>query len=117
MRAVVVGHGDVLPSDRAVIRDDDFRADAGAPVVMGSIRERDLLEAVVAQPDGIEREIVEVMKPPMPVVELSEGLDSLVAALGGEDPAVMAAEAGRPVAVITRADLLTFFARRGAHLP
>ncbi|TMG71089.1 MAG: thiamine diphosphokinase [Chloroflexi bacterium] len=32
MRAVVVGHGDVLPSDRAVIRDDDFivAADGGA---------------------------------------------------------------------------------------
>jgi cystathionine beta-synthase len=94
-------------SQMPVMRDDDPQA-----AILGSIRERDLLEAIVSQPNGIEREIVEVMKPPMPMVEVNEDLEGLVAALGGEDPAVMVVDAGRAVAIITRADLLTFFSQR-----
>lgn len=92
-----------------VIREDGA-TEPGA--VMGSIRERDLLDVVLRQPDAFEKEVVEVMQPPMPMVDIEEDVESLVTDLGAGAPAVIAVDGGKPVGVITRADLLTFFATR-----
>jgi cystathionine beta-synthase len=89
-----------------VVRDDDSQ-EVGS--ILGSIRERDLLDVVLKDPNAFETKIVEVMRPPMRMVDVGERVDSLVSALGGGDPAIVAIEDGRPVGVITRADLLTFF--------
>lgn len=96
-------------SQMPVIRDDQSE-DPGA--VMGSIRERDLLDVVLREPNAVEKEVVEVMQPPMPMVDLHESVEALVSTLGTGAPAAVAVDGGKPVGVVTRADLLTFFAHR-----
>ena len=48
----------------------------------------------------------------MPMVDVTEAVESLVSNLGLGAAAIVAVEGGRPVGVVTRADLLTFFAER-----
>jgi predicted transcriptional regulator len=52
------------------------------------------------------------MEPPLPAVELAEGVDQVFADLSGGSPAVVVSRAGAPVGVITRADLLEYLAAR-----
>lgn len=80
--------------------------------VVGSIRERDLLDVVLREPDAFEKQVAEVMQPPMPMVDVTEAVESLVSNLGLGAAAIVAVSAGRPVGVVTRADLLTFFANK-----
>ena len=51
------------------------------------------------------------MDQPFPLVDVSEEVERVVPALLASNPAVLAEEAGRPVGLITRADLLEFVAR------
>lgn len=94
-------------SQLPVIRDDESD-DPGA--VLGAIRERDLLEVVLREADAFAREVVEVMQPPMPMVDKDEDIDSLVGVISA-NPAVIVVDAGSPVGVVTRSDLLDFFSR------
>ena len=80
--------------------------------VIGSIRERGLLERVFRNRDAFAEEVAEAMEPPLPAVEASESLDQVFAELSGGSPAIVVARAGAPVGVITRADLLEFLAAR-----
>ena len=51
------------------------------------------------------------MQPPLPAVELDETVDDVFTS---NSPAVVVAEEGKPVGVLTRADLLEFLAHGGA---
>jgi cystathionine beta-synthase len=97
-------------SQMPVIRDDDAD-EPGA--ILGAIRERDLLEVVLREADAFDREVVDVMQPPMPMVDVNEDIDSLVGTISS-NPAIIAIDAGKPVGVITRSDLLDFFSRNQA---
>jgi predicted transcriptional regulator len=50
------------------------------------------------------------MQPPLAAVEATQTLDEVFAALTGRTNAVVVAEEGRPVGVLTRSDLLEFLA-------
>jgi cystathionine beta-synthase len=50
------------------------------------------------------------MEPPLPAIEAGESVDRVFADLAGGNPAVVVAESGKPVAVLTRADLLEYLA-------
>ena len=50
------------------------------------------------------------MEPPLPAVEIAESVDTVFADLSAGNPAVVVARAGRPIGVITRADLLEYLA-------
>lgn len=93
-------------SQMPIIREDD--PDKPGDVV-GSIRERDLLEVVLKEPDAFEKPVVEVMQPPLPMVDVDEPMEALMTNLGLGAPAVVVVEGSKPVGVITRSDLLTFF--------
>jgi cystathionine beta-synthase len=80
--------------------------------VIGSIRERGLLERVFRNRDALDEDVAEAMEPPLPAVELAESVDQVFADLSGGSPAVVVARAGVPVGVITRADLLEYLASR-----
>lgn len=99
-------------SQLPVVRSDDSEHPGD---VIGSIKERDLLEVVLREPDAFERPVAEIMQPPLPMVETEEPLESLVANLGAGAPAVIVLDGSKPVGVITRADLLTFYAARSAQ--
>jgi cystathionine beta-synthase len=91
-----------------VVRRDG--ADSLADVV-GSIRERSLLERVFLNQEALEEEVATAMEPPLPAVEIEESVDTVFADLSAGNPAVVVARDGRPVGVLTRADLLEYLAR------
>jgi cystathionine beta-synthase len=78
--------------------------------VVGSIRERGLLDRVFRNPDALAEDVAGAMEPPLPAVEIAESVDTVFADLSAGNPAVVVARAGRPVGVITRADLLEYLA-------
>jgi cystathionine beta-synthase len=84
--------------------------------VVGSVHERDLLDRVFRDPSVVDRPITEVMAPPLPTVGSGELEDDAVARLG-DAPAVMVVDAGHPVGILTRSDLLTFLAQRPSGTP
>ena len=84
--------------------------------VIGSIRERGLLERVFRNRDALDEDVAEAMEPPLPAVDASESVDEVFAELSGGSPAIVVARTGVPIGVITRADLLEFLAaRRGGN--
>ena len=78
--------------------------------VVGSVRERGLLERLFANQDALNDDVASAMEPPLPAIEAAESVDRVFADLAGGNPAVVVAESGKPVAVLTRADLLEYLA-------
>jgi cystathionine beta-synthase len=78
--------------------------------LVGSIHERSLLDRVFRDRDAIERDVVEVMDAPLPVAQLSDGVDEMFAGLARGAEAVVVADDARIAGVLTRADLLEFLA-------
>jgi cystathionine beta-synthase len=81
--------------------------------VIGSLQDRDLLERVFRDADALHEDVATAMQPPLATIEASASVDEIVAALTGRTNAVVVAEAGRPVGVVTRSDLLEYLAHRG----
>jgi cystathionine beta-synthase len=82
--------------------------------IVGSIHDRSLLDRVFRDRDAIERDLVEVMDPPMPVVQMSDGLEDMFEGLSRGAEAVVVADGARPLGVLSRADLLEFLAHQRA---
>jgi cystathionine beta-synthase len=82
--------------------------------VVGSIRERGLLDRVFRSHEALGEEVVVAMEPPLPAVEIDESVDTVFADLSAGNPAVVVARRGRPVGVLTRADLLEYLAHSRA---
>jgi cystathionine beta-synthase len=83
-----------------------------AAEVVGSLAERDLLDALVtgqAQPSDA---VSGLMSPPLPMVGSGEPLSAAVTALGTAGAALVLVD-GKPSGMITRADLLTYLSGRG----
>jgi cystathionine beta-synthase len=80
--------------------------------VIGSLQDRDLLDRVFRNADALHEDVAAAMQPPLATVEASASVDEIVAALTGRTNAVVVAESGRPVGVVTRSDLLEYLAHR-----
>ena len=80
--------------------------------VVGSVRERGLLERLFGSPDTLNEEVAATMEPPLPAVELHETVDAVYSDFSGGSSAVVVAQQGRPVGVLTRADLLEYLAHQ-----
>jgi cystathionine beta-synthase len=78
--------------------------------IVGSINERTLLDRVFRDGDAIERDVAEVMGPPLPVVQRASGVEEMFEDLSRGAEAVIVADGSRPLGVLTRADLLEFLA-------
>jgi cystathionine beta-synthase len=83
--------------------------------VVGSIRERGLLDRVFRSHEALGEEVAVGMEPPLPAVEIDESVDTVFADLSAGNPAVVVARRGRPVGVLTRADLLEYLAHTRAQ--
>jgi cystathionine beta-synthase len=77
--------------------------------VTGSVSERALLDAVFSGRAALSDRVEKHMAPPLPLVGSGETLDAARHALEDVD-AVMVVEDGKPAGVLTRHDLLGFFA-------
>jgi cystathionine beta-synthase len=82
-----------------------------AAEVLGSIVERELLDAVYRDPDAVAHPVSEHMSPPLPTVGSGEPVAAVVTALSGAGAAVVLDD-GKPTGVLTRDDLLGFLAGR-----
>jgi cystathionine beta-synthase len=80
--------------------------------VIGSVRERGLLERLFANQDALNDDVAATMEPPLPAIEIDETVDRVFADFSAGAPAVVVAETGRPVGVLTRADLLEYLAHQ-----
>ena len=96
-------------SQLPVIRDGDLESLAD---VIGSLQDRDLLDRVFKNPDALHENVAAAMQPPLAAIDLTEPLNDVFAALTGRTNAVVVAENGRPIGVLTRTDLLEYLAHQ-----
>ena len=78
--------------------------------IVGSIRERGLLERLFLNEGAMTDEVAGAMERPLPAVEIGDTVDTVFADLTGGSPAVVVSREGRPAGVLTRADLLEYLA-------
>jgi cystathionine beta-synthase len=74
--------------------------------VVGSVGERGLLKHAMDDPQLMSAEIVGVMEAPFPAVSTDDPVREAVELLAGEGQALTVTQHGRPVGIVTRADLL-----------
>jgi cystathionine beta-synthase len=84
-------------------------ADAFTDVV-GSLQERSLLDRVFRNPDALNEDVAVAMQPPLAALDAAASIDDVFQELTGTGGAVLVGQAGRPVAIVTRSDLLEFLA-------
>jgi cystathionine beta-synthase len=82
-----------------------------AAEVIGSIVERDLLDALFSQRAGLDDPVGQHMSAPLPVVGSGEPVSALMATLEKADAAVVLVD-GKPRGVVSRQDLLAYLAAR-----
>ena len=80
--------------------------------IVGSVQERTMLDRVFREPALVDATVERVMEAPFPIVQANEDVERLYAELAGGVPALLAVDEGRPVSVITKADLLEFVAHQ-----
>jgi cystathionine beta-synthase len=74
--------------------------------VVGSVGERGLLKRAMESPGLMSADIIDVMEVPFPAVSTGDSVREAVELLSGERQALTVTEDGRPVGIVTRADLL-----------
>ncbi|HEV2477281.1 MAG TPA: cystathionine beta-synthase [Candidatus Dormibacteraeota bacterium] len=81
--------------------------------VVGTLQERTLLDRVYRDPAVVTTAVSAAMDPPMSQVAVDSSLDDAFEPLLRGEQAVLVVQNEKPIAVITRADLLEFVAHRG----
>jgi cystathionine beta-synthase len=94
-------------SQLPVIRDGDLESLAD---VIGSLQDRDLLDRVFKNPDALHEDVASAMQPPLAAIDVADPLDEVFSTLTGRTNAVVVAQDGKPVGVLTRTDLLEYLA-------
>jgi cystathionine beta-synthase len=74
--------------------------------IVGSVGERGLLKRAIDTPQLMSSAIVDVMEGPFPAVTTADSVREAVELLAGDRQALTVMEDGRPVGLVTRADLL-----------
>jgi cystathionine beta-synthase len=80
--------------------------------VIGSLQDRALLDRVFKNADALHEDVAAAMQGPLATVEADASVDEIVVALTGGTNAVVVADGGNPVGVVTRSDLLDYLAHR-----
>jgi cystathionine beta-synthase len=78
--------------------------------IVGSLQERSLLDRVFRNPDALNDDVAVAMQPPLAAIDAGASIDEVFQELTGTGGAVLVGQAGRPVAIVTRSDLLEFLA-------
>jgi len=79
--------------------------------VMGAVHDRDVLDLVFRDPSALDWPIAKAMSPPLPTVGSGEHVDEAVRHLESSS-AVLVVDAGHPVGILTRSDILGFLSAR-----
>jgi cystathionine beta-synthase len=83
--------------------------------VVGAVNERDLMDQVFRDPSALDWTVSQTMNKPLPTIGAGELVEDAVERLE-EASAVLVVDAGHPVGILTRSDLLGFLAQRPAAL-
>jgi cystathionine beta-synthase len=94
-------------SQLPVVRDGEVSSLAD---VIGSLQDRALLDLVFKNADALHEDVAVAMQGPLTAVDADASVDEIVTALTGGTNAVVVADAGKPVGVVTRSDLLEYLA-------
>ncbi|RLE96784.1 MAG: transcriptional regulator [Thermoprotei archaeon] len=79
--------------------------------VIGTIHERDVVDAFLKYRErALHMRAIDVMSEPLPMISKNSKLSSVVKLLRSEVPAVLVIEEGKPIGIVTRSDLMKFFA-------
>ncbi|MEV0786707.1 cystathionine beta-synthase [Streptomyces sp. NPDC050423] len=103
-------------SQMPIVKPGAGHPDVMAAEVIGSVVERELLNALFAEHASLSDPLEKHMSPPLPQVGSGEPVEDLMAVLGGTgaaDAAIVLVE-GKPKGVVSRQDLLAFLARDAA---
>jgi cystathionine beta-synthase len=76
--------------------------------VSGSVDELDLMESVYRDPSIMDTAVEKVMSPKLPTVGVGQKV-ALAVEMLDKSPALLVLSGGRPLSVLTRTDLLTYF--------
>ena len=81
--------------------------------VSGSVDELDLMEAISRDPGVLDMPVERVMGPRLPTIGVGQTIELAVQMLEAA-PALLVLSGGRPLAVITRTDILSYFEAQAA---
>src|SRR5258708_8951981 len=84
--------------------------DSNGHGVIGTLQERSLLDRVYRDPAVVTTAVSTAMDAPLSQVGVDSSLDDAFEPLLRGEQAVLVVEGGKPIAMITRADLLEFVA-------
>ncbi|MGW5973917.1 cystathionine beta-synthase [Streptomyces sp. NPDC055186] len=99
-------------SQMPVVKPGAGHPDVMAAEVVGSVVERELLDALFSKHASLEDPLEKHMSAPLPQVGSGEPVADLMAVLGEADAAIVLVE-GKPTGVVSRQDLLSFLAEGG----
>jgi len=94
-------------SQLPVVRDGEV---SSLSDVIGSLQDRALLDLVFKNADALHEDVAIAMQGPLTTIDADESVDEIVTALTGGVKAVVVADGGRPIGVVTRSDLLEYLA-------
>ena len=94
-------------SQLPVVRDGEV---SSLSDVIGSLQDRALLDLVFKNADALHEDVAVAMQGPLTTIDADESVDEIVTALTGGVNAVVVADAGMPIGVVTRSDLLEYLA-------
>jgi cystathionine beta-synthase len=92
-------------SQLPVVRDGELSSLAD---VIGSLQDRALLDLVFKNADALHEDVAVAMQGPLAAVDADASVDEIVTALTGGTNAVVVADNGTPIGVVTRSDLLEY---------
>lgn len=97
-------------SQMPIVKPGAGHPDVMAAEVIGSVVERELLDALFTQRASLTDPLEKHMCPPLPQVGSGEPVADLMAVLENADAAIVLVE-GKPKGVVSRQDLLAYLAR------
>lgn len=97
-------------SQMPIVKPGAGHPDVMAAEVVGSVVERELLDALFTQRASLTDPLEKHMCPPLPQVGSGEPVADLMAVLESADAAIVLVE-GKPKGVVSRQDLLAYLAR------
>jgi cystathionine beta-synthase len=97
-------------SQMPIVKPGAGHPDVMAAEVIGSVVERELLDALFTQRASLGDPLEKHMSAPLPQVGSGEPVADLMSVLGSADAAIVLVE-GKPTGVVSRQDLLAFLAK------
>ena len=79
--------------------------------IVGSIQESSLLNIIFEDMTITEKSVKDIMKEPLPVVDLKERVSSVYSKLSGGSSAVIVTENDKPVSLVTKMDMLAYIGK------